>query len=471
MDKYDLAVIGGGPGGYPAAIRAAQLGASVVLIEKEFPGGTCLNWGCIPTKTLIAASSFYSRARNETTPGLKLDSVSFDYKELIANKNRVVAKLRNGISQLLKSNGVSFLQATASFAGRNLLLLKDSAGNESRLEANYILVAAGCVSAVPSFLPRDDKIVESRTFLDMDKLPSKLIVLGGGVIGCEIGSLAAQLGSEVTIVEILEDIMTNLDKDLRSEVRRHMEKNLKIQILTGKPLENIACGGKTVKGQCNNKLLEAELLLCAAGRAPASANLALEQCGLKANAQGFIETDADCRTRSANIFAIGDINGQYQLAHAATAQGIFSVETALGHRRHHKPPLIPSCIFTSPEIGAVGISEQEAAKTNRKIITGKFPFAALGKAISCGETTGFVKWIADPDTGRLLGAGAVGAHATELIAEATLAVQSEQTHEELGKTVHAHPTFAEAWMEAAHAVSGHCIHIPPKGKGRIKNAE
>lgn len=462
MDKYDIAIIGGGPGGYPAAIRAAQLGAKVVLIEKEFPGGTCLNWGCIPTKTLIAASSFYARAKHDLLPGLKISGAAFDYKEMIANKAKVVAKLRNGINLLLKANGVDFLQTTASFAGRNLLLLKDSDGNESRLEADYIVIAAGCISAVPSFLPRNEKIVESRAFLDMDKLPTKLIVLGAGVIGCEIGSMAAQLGAEVTIVEILEDIMTNLDKDLRSEVRRHMEKNLKIQILTGFPLENIACGRNGVKGQCAGKLLEAELLLCAAGRIPASADLALEQCGLKANERGFIETDSDCRTKTANIFAIGDINGKYQLAHAATAQGISAVETALGHRRHDRAQIIPSCIFTAPEIGVAGISEQEAAKNNRKVITGKFPFAALGKAVASGETTGFVKWIADPASGQLLGAGAVGAHATELIAEATLAIQSEQTYEELGNTCHAHPTMSEAWMEAAHAIAGHCIHLPPR---------
>ena len=462
MDKYDIAVIGGGPGGYPAAIRAAQLGAKVILIEKEFPGGTCLNWGCIPTKTLIAASSFYSHSRNKPGPGLKIDGISFDYRELITNKNKVVAKLRNGITQLLKSNKVELIQAHASFGGRNLLLLKDSSGNESRIDAKYIIIAAGCVSAIPSFLPRTDKIVDSRAFLDIDKLPSKLIILGGGIIGCEIGCMAAQLGSEVTIVEILDDIMTVLDKDLRTEVRRHMEKNLKIQILTSKPLENISCSNNTVKGQCGGKLLEAELLLCAAGRVPATTELAIEQCGLKTNKSGFIETDSEHRTKSANIFAIGDINGKYQLAYAATAQGIFAVETALGHRRYGLSQIIPSCIFTAPEIGTAGMSEQEAAKNNIKIITGKFPFAALGKAMSCGETTGFVKWIADPETGRLIGAGVVGAHATELIAEATLAIQSEQTYEELGRTVHSHPTMSEAWMEAAHAVSGHCIHMPPR---------
>jgi len=462
MDKYDIAVIGGGPGGYPAAIRAAQLGASVALVEREHVGGTCLNWGCIPTKTLIAAAAFHAKAAHEPPPGLKISGVSFDYKAMIDHKNKVVVKLRNGVAHLLKGNGVEVFPATASFAGRNQLLLKDSDGKENTLEAKFIIIATGCASALPSFLPRDEKIVESRSFLDLEKLPRRLLVLGGGIIGCEIACLAAQLGSEVTIVEILEDVLCVLDSDLRAEVRRSMEKKLNIKILTGKPLENIACNGNTVKGQCAGNSLEADILLCAAGRVPATAGLALERCGLKTNAKGFIEADREQRTKAANIFAIGDVNGKYQLAHAATAQGISAVETALSSRRQGREQIIPAGIFTSPEIGTAGLSEQDALKSNRKVITGKFPFAALGKAISSNETAGFVKWIVDQQTGQLLGAAAVGAHATELINEASLAIQAELTCEALGRTVHAHPTMSEAWMEAAHAVSGHCIHLPPK---------
>jgi len=462
MDKYDIAVIGGGPGGYPAAIRAAQLGASVALIEKDNVGGTCLNWGCIPTKTLIASAAFHAKAAHEPPAGLKTGEVSFDYKALIDHKNKVVAKLRNGIAQLLKGNGVDVFPATASFAGRNQLLLKDSAGKENTLEAKFIVIATGCNSSLPSFLPRDEKIVESRSFLDLEKLPKRLLVLGGGIIGSEMACLAAQLGTEVTIVEILDDILTILDADLRAEVRCSMEKKLNVNILTGKPLENISCNGGAVKGECSGKVLEADLLLCAAGRVPATAGLALEQCGLQANQKGFIEVDAEYRTKAANIFAIGDVNGKYQLAHAATAQGIAAVESALGRRSRTREQVIPAGIFTSPEIGIAGLSELACAENNRKILTGKFPFAALGKAISAGETSGFVKWIADAATGQLLGAAAVGAHATELINEAALAIQAEFTHEELGRTVHVHPTMSEAWMEAAHAVSGHCIHLPPR---------
>lgn len=462
MDQYDLAIIGGGPGGYPAAIRAAQLGAAVALIEKEALGGTCLNWGCIPTKTLIAASAFYAKARQAIPPGLKIDGVAFDYREMIAGKNKTVARLRNGITQLLKGNGVDVFQAAASFAGRNRLVLKDASGGETLLEAKFIVIAAGCVPALPAFLPRDEKIVESRLFLDLEKLPRSLIILGGGIIGCEIAGLAAQLGTEVVIVEILDDILASLDADLRAEIRRSLEKKLNIKILTGQPLENISCTRKAVQGECAGQPLEAELLLCAAGRVPASADLALEQCGLKTDANGFIATDAEGRTKTANIFAVGDINGKYQLAHAATAQGIRAVETALAFRRSGGAQIMPAGIFTAPEIGIVGLSEQEALKNNRKVITGKFPFAALGKAVALEETAGFVKWIADPATGQLLGAAALGAHATELIAEATLAIQAELTYAELGQTAHAHPTMSEAWLEAAHALGGHCIHLPAK---------
>lgn len=464
MDKYDIAVIGGGPGGYPAAIRAAQLGAKTILIEKEFAGGTCLNWGCIPTKTLIAASAFYAKCRNAELPGIKISGMTLDYKSVAAHKNQVVTKLRTGISQLLKANKVDFVNAAASFGGRNLLILKENNGRENRIEAKFIIIAAGCTSAVPAFLPPSDRILESRAFLGLEELPGRLIVLGGGIIGCEIGCMAAQMGSEVTVVEILEDIMNTLDRDLRGEVRKHMEQNLKIRILTGKPLEKITCGPNGVKGVCGGETIEGDMILCAAGRVPASAGLGLEQCGLKPNSKGFIESDQECRTKAANVFAVGDINGKYQLAHAATAQGVLAAESALGKRRSFKKQVVPSCIFTTPEIGTVGLGEQEAKNRGLNVITGKFHFAALGKALAAGETAGFVKWIADPATGQLLGAGVVGAHATELIAEAALAIQSEQTFEELGRTIHAHPTMSEAWMEAAHAVGGHCIHQPPRRK-------
>lgn len=463
MDKYDLVVIGGGPGGYPAAIRAAQLGLSTALVEKENLGGTCLNWGCIPTKNIIAAASLYYRATRATPPGLKFSGASFDYAALCRSKDSAVSRLRTGIGALLKSNGVEVFKAEAAFAGRRQVRLHGAGNHPEFIEADYFIVATGTAPAVPPFIPHGERVLDSRAFLALEKLPASLMVLGGGVIGCELGCMAAQFGVEVTLIEILPDILANLDADLRAEVRRSMESKLKIAVLAGQPLENITAGAKGVSGRCGGKAVAADALLCAAGRIPDTSSLGLDKAGIQTDRKGYIPADTDGRTSAPNVFAVGDVNGKFQLAHAATAQGIAAAESAAGVRRPDgRGPVVPACIFTHPEIASAGLTEQEATARKRPVTVAKFPFAALGKAVSAGETGGFVKWICDPDTGRALGAAAAGAHATELIAEAALAIESEQTMDEIARTIHAHPTFAEAWMEAAHLALGHCIHLPPK---------
>ena len=317
---------------------------------------------------------------------------------------------------------------------------------------------------MPGFLPKHERVVESRAFLDLNKLPATMIVLGGGFIGCELASMAAMLGVKVTLVELLDDILLLLDADVRREVRAHMEKNLGVRILTGKALEKISADTKAVKGSFGDEVLSADLLLCAVGRKPVTDGLKLENAGLKTSERGFIESDDYCRTRVANIFAIGDVTGKIQLAHFATAQGIDAAENAVRPKLHRHETLVPNVIFTSPEIGTVGLSEDDAKKQNRAVKTGKFRFAGLGKGLATGETIGFVKWIADATTDQLIGAAAVGPHATDLIAEAAAAIRAELTATELGRTIHAHPTFGEIWMEAAHAVHGESIHAPPKRK-------
>ncbi len=276
--------------------------------------------------------------------------------------------------------------------------------------------------------------------------------------------MAAMLGAKVIIVELLEDILLLLDPDVRREVRGSMERNLGITVLTGKALENIQAGSDGVSGKCGDQELKAELLLSAVGRKPVTDGLNLQNAGLAVNERGFIEADEYCRTQVATIFAIGDVTGKIQLAHYATAQGVTAAENALGTRPRKHDTLVPNVIFTSPEIGTVGLSEEDAKKQNRPIKTGKFRFGGLGRALATGEKTGFVKWIADAATDQLLGAAAVGAHATELVAEATAAIRAEFTVEELGRTIHAHPTFSEAWMEAAHVAHGTAIHAPPVRK-------
>jgi dihydrolipoamide dehydrogenase len=440
-ETYDVVVIGAGPGGYPAAIRAAQLGASVAIVEKEFHGGTCLNWGCIPTKALIAAADLYDHIKHAGQFGIEVKGATVNYAGMIAHKNKVVQQLRGGIGTLLTGHGVKQYAGTAAFVDRQTL---EVAGQ--RLGAKKTIIATGSTSVMPKSLPAAPRVVESRGFLELDQLPATMTVMGGGYIGCELACMAAQLGVKVTIAELLEDILLLLDADVRREVRMHMEKNLGITIQTGKPLEKV----------------ETELLLVAVGRKPVTEGLKLENAGVKTNEKGFIPVDDYGRTNVATIYAIGDVTGRTQLAHYATSQGIIAAENAAGRKPGKFETLVPGVIFTAPEVALVGLTEDEAKKQGRAVATGKFRLGGLGRAIAVGQTGGFVKWIADARTDQLLGAAAVGAHATELIAEATVAIRSELTAAELGRTVHAHPTFAEAWMEAAHAVHGTCVHAPPR---------
>jgi dihydrolipoamide dehydrogenase len=459
-------VIGAGPGGYPAAIRAAQLGASVALVEKEEMGGTCLNWGCIPTKTLIASSELFARIKSAATMGLRVENASFDYAAMADRKDQVVAKLRNGIKQLLKANGVTVFQGSASFRSRNQIQVESPGpGAETvTLNAGKTIICTGAASAMPGFLPRHERIMESRAFLNLRALPASTLILGAGVIGCEFACMLAQLGVKVTMVELLEDIVAVVDADVRRELRRHMEKTLGIRILTGVTLENVTADDRGVRGRAGQENLEADLLLVSLGRKPVTSSLKLESAGLAPNDRGFLDVDAYGRTSVATIYAVGDVTGGPQLAHAATAQGLVAAENACGRYLHKNETLIPNCIFTTPEIGTVGLGEQEAQQQGRKIKTGKYLFAALGKALAIGEPIGFVKWVADAETNQLLGAHAVGPHATDIIAEAVVAIRAELTAADLAHTVHAHPTLAEAWMEAAHALVGEPIHSAPPRK-------
>ncbi len=382
-----------------------------------------------------------------------------DYAAMIGHKNQVVTQLKGGIKQLLTANGVKQFTGTASFVDRNTIAID---GGE-KISAKKVIIATGSTSTMLP-LPKHERIVESRGFLGRDRLPESMIVLGGGFIGCEIASMAAMLGTKVTIVEMLDDILMLVDADVRREVRTHMEKTLGIRVVTGKAMTDITADSKSVHGKVGDETVKAELLPCSVGRKPVTDGLKLENAGLEVTARGYIETDAYCRTKAATVFAIGDVTGKTQLAHYATSQGITAAENAVGPKAQRHEELVPNVIFTAPEIGTVGIGEDEAKKAGKAIKTGKFRFASLGKAMAAGQTAGFVKWIADAETDRLIGAVAVGAHATELVATATTAIKGEFTAKELGRTIFAHPTFSEAWMEAAHAVHGTCIHGAPSRK-------
>ena len=461
MYDFDVIVIGAGPGGYPAAIRAAQLGKKTAIIEKEAFGGTCLNWGCIPTKTLIASAERYHHATHSEAFGIIAKGVAFDYAKMTARKAEIVSKLSGGVQMLLKSNGVELIKGLARFEGPNRLSVLQPDGTARWLSAASVIIAAGSDSAIPGFLPKDKRVMDSRAFLELAALPKSLLVLGGGVIGCEFACMAAALGTQVTVVEMLEDIVVVLDRDVRRVLRKRMEA-LGITLLTGAPLTNIAVKKDKVSGTYKDQTVEGDILLVAVGRKPNTADLDLARAGVKADERGTIPVDAQCRTNVASVFAVGDlVTGSIQLAHAATQQGVVAAEAAAGLKSKVEK-ICPSCIFTSPEIGMAGLTEAKAQQLGIAVKTAVFPFSVLGKAMAAGETDGFVKWVADPVTGQLLGAQAIGCHATELISEATLAIRNELTIDEVGNAIHCHPTLSEAWMEAAHAFHGACIHLPKR---------
>jgi len=463
MEKFDVVVVGAGPGGYPAAIRAAQLGAKTAIIEREVLGGTCLNWGCIPTKLLLAGAEFFHETQHADRFGIRAEKVTLDYATLWQRKNQVVEQLQNGIRTLLKSNNVTAIKGTASFlTPRRLLVRRDP---EPRIvEADKIILATGSRSVMPRLFPKSPRIVESRAFLDQDRLPASLLIVGGGIIGSEFACLAARCGVSVTLVEMLPDILAILDADVRREIRRSMEKRLGIRILCGAPIEEVRVEENQVRSRIGEQWIESEQVLVAVGRTPVTDSLELERIGLTLLPSGHLETDQFLRTRIPWIYAIGDLTQGPQLAHRATSEGLSAAWNAIRSHPEPRETLIPSAIFTAPEAGTVGLSEEEAQKQGRNVQVGRFPFSALGKALAIGRAEGFVKWIADAETGQLLGAAAVGPSAADLIAEAAVAIRGEWTVEEFGRTVHAHPTLPEAWMEAAHVAEGWPVHVPAEKK-------
>ena len=459
MNKFDLAVIGAGPGGYPTAIRAAQLGAKVAIIEQDQLGGTCLNSGCIPTKTFLAHAELVAQCRQNANSGLKFAELQSDYPALLRHKDGILQKFRLGVQQLLKLNGVTLFSGQAAFTSSHELTITPTQGATTTIEAEKIVIATGSESTRLPHLPDGPQIVDSRAFLALPQLPKSLIIVGGGYIGCELATFAAQLGVKVDIVEALDDILLLLDKDVRLEVRRSLERNLQVNIYTGARLEHIRIEGGQVQGTINNETLTADLLLYAVGRQARTAGLNLEGIGIKVDAKGAICVDEHYRTNLHHIFAIGDVNGKMQLAHAATAQGLQVAAMATGHKAPDGAGLVPAVIFTHPEVAQVGVTEADLAKGGLKV--SKFPYAFLGRAVAANEAGGFAKIISEEHSGRIVGAAIVGARATDLIGEMTLAIRHKLTVEDLANTIHAHPTFGEIWAEAAHMAENKPFNAPP----------
>ncbi len=462
MEKFDVCVIGAGPGGYVAAIRCGQLGLKTALVEKEYFGGTCLNWGCIPTKTLIAGSEVLSSARRAADFGVEIEGeIKVNWKRMLGRKDEVVAKLRQGIAGLLKSAGVTVFSGRGEFLSKHQLVVAAGSDAGKVIESANFIIATGSEPLVPGFIPATDRVLTSTELLSINKVPKSLLVLGGGVIGCEFACLFAGLGSKVTVVEMLPALLPNIDPECTALLRRSMEK-LGVKIMTGKPLSDIKVLKSGVSGKVGDETVRAEYLLVSIGRKPVSKDLNLPAAGVAANERGFIPVDTYNRTNVPNIYAIGDVTGRIMLAHYASAGAQQVAAMLAGRRAEFRGELTPGCIFTVPEIGSLGMSEADCQAAGREYNVGKFSFAGLGKALAMNDTDGFVKIIADKNTDAVLGIHIIGPHATDLIAEAGPVMAMEMTARELGKIIHAHPTLGEAMMEAAHAVHGECAHQPKR---------
>lgn len=457
---YKVIVIGGGPGGYVAAIRAAQMGAKVAIIEKEQVGGTCLNWGCIPTKALVAGADMLRKLRSAGEFGINVENVNFDLSKLVDRKDAIVNKMVTGIQYLLKRNKIDLISGTASVLGTNRVVIKLNDGSTSELEGENIILATGTRPAIIPTLGYDGEVViTSNEALNIREVPSELLVVGGGVIGCEFACIFAEMGSKVTIVEAMPSILPLVDRD----AARQMQSILKrrgITIKTKAKIERVERNGDRVTAWLEGgESLSTDKMLISIGRTVNTSGLGLEEVGISLGLRGEIIVDEYMATSIPGIFAIGDITGKIQLAHVASAQGIVVAENIMGQPRKMDYDVIPNCIFTLPEVAGVGLTIQQCEEQGIKPKVGKFPFMASGKAATIGETEGFVKVLAHPETDRVLGVHIVGPHATDLIAEAALAIKLGTTVEQITQVIHAHPTLAETILEAAEAIHGRAIHI------------
>jgi dihydrolipoamide dehydrogenase len=461
--RTEALVIGAGPGGYVAGIRLGQLKKKAMVVEKDKPGGICLNVGCIPSKALITASKYYDKIKNHGAEmGLYADNVRVDMGKMQAWKGEVVSKLTGGVKILLKANGCDYRTGTAKLVSRNTVEVTDAAGAGTTIQADNIIIATGSRPIeIPGFKFDGKRIVDSTGALDFSSVPERFIVVGGGYIGIEIGTLYAKLGSKVTVVEALPTILAGNDPEIIQVVARKLKK-LGVEVMTGAKAKSwTEASGRaavTLESGGRDVTLEADKVLVAVGRRPNSEGLGLEQVGVKIE-KGFVPVDKNLRTNVPGIYAIGDVAGQPMLAHKASKEAEVAAEIIAGHRAEFDVRCIPAVIFSDPEVASAGITPEEAEKRGRKVKVGKFPFVALGRAIANADTDGFVKVVIDAQTKEVLGIHVVGNGASDVIAEAALAIEMGALADDIALTIHAHPTLPEAIMEAAKASLGEAIHI------------
>ncbi len=455
VNKTDLAIIGSGPGGYITAIRAAKLGIETTVVEKGHLGGVCLNWGCMPTKSLFHLAQTLDYVKKADAIGINIKDYEVDFKKVMERKDTVVNILRKSIGSHFKKNNINLIKGEAKLVSENKIDIEGQS-----LEAKNIIIATGSSpSQIPPFDFSKEGILTNRKVLSLQSLPSSMLVVGGGVIGSEFANIFSTLGTKVTIIEILPTILAAEDDDV-SGLMASVFKDKGIEVLTDSTVESVE--GKDGSFVCKTKggkEIKAEKILVSVGRKPNTENIGLEEVGVKTDSKGYIKANSKLQTNIENIYAIGDAIGGYQLAHVASSEGKIAVENILGKDKSIDYNSVPYAVFTMPEIGVVGLTEKKAKKEGINIKIGKFPFTHNGKAFIDNETEGFVKIITLEDTGEILGAHAIGPKASDIIHEAVVAMKGELPIDYIAETIHAHPTIAESMLEASEDVFGLATHI------------
>lgn len=460
MDSFDLVVIGAGPGGYVGAIRAAQLGLKTAIIEKEKTyGGTCLNVGCIPSKALLQSSEFFHEAQHDfANHGIKIESVKLDLPTMMARKSKIVSDLTSGLEFLFKKNKITGIKGFGKILNPNTVEVTDANGTKTQIQTKNIMIATGSEPVELPFLKFDEKkILSSTEALALDYVPKEMLVVGGGVIGLEMASVWARLGSKVTVIEFADQICGMMDQDCVNVLLRSMKK-LGISFMTSTKVTNSRSAGGRVELEYESLTdgkkasLQGDVVLVSTGRKPYTANLGLENAGIEKDERGRVKTNHHYQTSQPNIYAIGDVIIGPMLAHKAEEEGVAVAELIATGHGHVNYNTVPSIVYTFPEIASVGLTEADAKKAGIEVAVGKFPFSANGRAKARGATEGFVKIIADKATDRIIGGHIVGAGASELLSEITIAMEFGGSSEDLARSFHAHPTMSEVVREAALAV-------------------
>lgn len=463
--QYDVCLIGAGPGGYVAAIRAAQLGLKAVVVEREHAGGVCLNLGCIPTKAMLRSADVFTTLRHADQYGVFAENVRLDYGAVVNRRDKVVLNLRKGVEGLLKANGVELVQGNARLDGAHRVVVQPLGGGDSRtIQTRNLVIATGSRPAKLPIPGTDGAgVINSDQALGLTQPPKSALVIGGGAVGCEWASIFRAFGAEVTVVEMLPTLLPIEDEDMGKALQRVFSRDgITVHLgATVHRVEDGPAGGKrsTVAWPDGRTVeVDSEIVMLGVGRTPNTDGLNLESAGVQPNRRGFIEVDEHLRA-GGGVYAIGDVTGKYLLAHIASHQGTVAVENIAGEDTTMDYRAVPGVTFTHPEVASVGLSEAKAKAAGYDVQVGRFPYAALGRAQSYGETDGLFKVVAESKYGQILGVHVIGTNAGELIPEGVLAINLEATLEDLANSIHAHPTLPEGLMEAALAAMGRPIHI------------